>query len=208
MVTSGPITVIGKDGLRGTVEAGSRARIGHDGQVALLLEGGQRALVPADLLEERADGSYYLPMSLADFAFDDGRAAGQETDHLVVPLLEERLHVGKRPVVRGRTRVHKYVTERAGYIDEPLLREEVDIRRVPINRPVETPPPVRQEGDTLIVPLIEEVLVIERRLVLREELHVTKRRSEVREQQHVTLRSEDVTVDRLDGAAKKEEDQR
>jgi stress response protein YsnF len=55
---------------------------------------------------------------------------------------------------------------------------------------------VRQEGDTLIVPLVEDVLVLEKRLVLREEVRVTKKRRQVRSPQQVILRREEVIVER------------
>lgn len=201
MTPAGPIRVTGKDGLSGTIQANSR-RVTQRGNVALVLDGGQELLVPADMLEKREDGTYYLPLSPAELR---GTAEGSD-ETVVVPLVEERLRVRKRRVVAGRTRIHKIVRQRAETVDEPLLHEEVEVQRVPINRPIDGPLPIRQEGDTLIVPLVEEVLVVQKRLVLREELHITRRRTEVREQHEVTLRSEDVSVDRLNGATGKDED--
>jgi hypothetical protein len=71
------------------------------------------------------------------------------------------------PVVTGST-----------YTGEPLFRENCDIRRVPMKRLLDRPEEPRQEGDTLIIPLMEEVLVLEKRLMLREELHITRRREQ------------------------------
>ena len=45
-----------------------------------------------------------------------------------------------------------------------------------IKRIVDQPAEIRQDGDTLIIPLMEEVLVVEKRLMLREELHIKRRR--------------------------------
>lgn len=59
---------------------------------------------------------------------------------------------------------------------EELMREDCDVKRVPVRKLLDHPVEPRQEGDTLIVPLTEEVLVIEKRLMLREELHITRRR--------------------------------
>jgi hypothetical protein len=64
------------------------------------------------------------------------------------------------------------------YNSEPLFRENCDIKRVPIKRLLDKPVEPRQEGDTWIVPLMEEVLVLEKRLLLREELHITRRREQ------------------------------
>ena len=83
-------------------------------------------------------------------------------------------------------------------VDEPLLREEVAIERVPIDRVVEGPIPVRSEGDTMIVSVLEEVLVVETRLRLTEELRITRRRTETHRPVTATVRREDVTVERVD----------
>jgi stress response protein YsnF len=79
-------------------------------------------------------------------------------------------------------------------VDQPLHSEEVEVERVAINRFVEAPPPVRQEGDTTIIPLLEEVLIVEKRLLLREEVHIKKLSKEVHEPQEVLLREERVEI--------------
>ena len=66
-----------------------------------------------------------------------------------------------------------------------------------VNRPVEAAPPVREEGDTVVIPLVEETLVVEKRLMVREEIRITRRRVEARDPRRVTLRSEQVEVDRV-----------
>ena len=60
----------------------------------------------------------------------------------------------------GPVRVRKFVYEREAVVDPPLLRDEVVIERVPINRVVEGPIAARSEEDTLIIPVLEEVLVV------------------------------------------------
>ena len=50
----------------------------------------------------------------------------------------------------------------------------------------------------MIIPLVEEVLVVERRLLLREELRITRRQETRSEAQTVTVRSEDVVIERFD----------
>jgi uncharacterized protein (TIGR02271 family) len=52
----------------------------------------------------------------------------------------------------------------------------------------------------MIVPLLHEVLLVRKRLVLREEVHITKRRSEVHDTQHVPVRREEIEIERLNGA--------
>jgi uncharacterized protein (TIGR02271 family) len=113
-----------------------------------------------------------------------------------VPLVEERLSVGKRTVVAGRVRIRKTVRTRRQTLDIPLKREEAVVRRVPVNRVVRGPVPVRQQGSVTIVPVLEEVPVLTTQLVLKEELHIELRSSRVGARRDVVLRSENVEVTR------------
>jgi hypothetical protein len=49
----------------------------------------------------------------------------------------------------------------------------------------------------VIVSLLEEVLVVEKRLLLKEELHIRKRRAETHQPQQVTRRHEEARIERL-----------
>lgn len=117
------------------------------------------------------------------------------TDELV-PLVEERLHVGKRTVEAGRVRIRTTVEERQAWIREDLEHEEVSIERVPVGREVEAVPEIRREGDVLVVPIVEEIVVVEKRLVLREELHVRKQRRTEHVEEPVTLRAAKAVIER------------
>src|SRR5215475_7405157 len=90
----------------------------------------------------------------------------------VIPLAAEELAVSKQRVETGRVRVSRVTQEREQTIDDLLARETVDVSRTPIGTPVETMPSVREEGDTIIIPVVEEILVVERRLFLKEEVRV------------------------------------
>ncbi len=57
----------------------------------------------------------------------------------------------------------------------------------------------RQEGDTLIVPVIEEMLVTVKRLVLVEEVRITRVQGTHRKPQTFTLRKEHIEIERLAG---------
>jgi uncharacterized protein (TIGR02271 family) len=124
------------------------------------------------------------------------RAGG---DTAVIPVVAEELQVGRRAIETGRVRVRKLVREEQEVVDQPTLREEVTVERVPINQFVEHAPAPRQEGDTVVFPVLEEVLVVQRRLRLKEEIRVTKRVTETHEPQTVTLRSEEVKIERVPG---------
>jgi uncharacterized protein (TIGR02271 family) len=113
-----------------------------------------------------------------------------------IPLVEERLEVGKRQVEGGRVKVRIAVDTREETVPAELRRDEVEVRRVARNVTVSELPGVRLEGDTTIIPVVEEQLVVEKRLVLVEEIHVLRRsRSEV-EEIPVTLRSERAEIER------------
>jgi len=114
-----------------------------------------------------------------------------------VPVVHEVLDVQKRWVETGRVRVKKVVYQREEVVDEPLLREEVEVERIAINRAVDGPVAVRHEGDVMIVPILEEVLVVEKRLVLKEELHIRRRQVQESHPQRITLRTEEATVEHV-----------
>ncbi|HEY0737671.1 MAG TPA: YsnF/AvaK domain-containing protein [Herpetosiphonaceae bacterium] len=121
-------------------------------------------------------------------------AAGEE---LRIPVIREEAVVRTREVERGGVRVHKTVNEREEVVEQPTMREDVDVERVAIGRVIDTVPEVREEGDTLIIPVLEEMLVVEKRLVLKEEIRITKRRTTETEQARVVLNEEQVTIERL-----------
>jgi uncharacterized protein (TIGR02271 family) len=192
MEPTAPVIVHGKDGLRGTVARLEALREGPEVRVEVLFEGGRRAEVPVGALVLREDGSYEVPLGAGDFAAD-----AVPGDVAIIPVVIERAEAQKRTVETGRVRVAKVVREREEVVDEPLFREEVAVERVPVGREVAGPVSVRLEGDTMVVPVVEEVLVVEKRLVLKEELRITRRRVEEHRPQRVTLRAEEVTVERI-----------
>jgi uncharacterized protein (TIGR02271 family) len=116
---------------------------------------------------------------------------------LVVPVIEEEIDVQKQQVETGKVRITKAVHEREVVVDEPLWRDEVEVERVPIERLVEEAIPVRYEGDTMIVSVMEEVLVVEKRWMLKEEIHLRQRRVERHQPQRVTLRREEAHVEHI-----------
>jgi len=165
--------VLGKDGLRGRLVSALPDAGPLKDRALLELEDGQQLYVPADTLQRQEDGSYYLPLSAADLPQAHSQGGHGPETVLTVPVIAEQLTVAKRLVERGRTRIHKEVIEQEQVVDEPLLSQEVAIDHVPINQVWEgAPPPVRYEGETLVIPLLEEVLIVEKRLMLKEELRI------------------------------------
>src|SRR5215831_6565120 len=103
---------------------------------------------------------------------DEGQAVSKAPDSTTLPLLAEELSVSKETVETGRVRVATRTREREALIDEDLARERVEIETVPIGSRIDAMPEVRQEGDTTIIPVVEEILFVERRLVLKEEVRI------------------------------------
>lgn len=129
-----------------------------------------------------------------------GMMPGGVPSEETIPLYEEVLSVGKRAVETGRVRVTTEVRERQETVEQDLDTETVEILRVPVGRPVEAAPETRREGDVLIVPVLEEELVVTKRLVLKEELHIRKRTTRRTERVAATLRSEEASVVREDAS--------
>ncbi|QHL89290.1 DUF2382 domain-containing protein [Nibribacter ruber] len=117
---------------------------------------------------------------------------------MTIPVIEERVQVEKRMVEKGAVRITKVVSEQEVPINIPLLQEEHDIQRVPVNEYVDTPPPpIRYEGDTMIIPIVQEVMVVQKRLMVVEELHITKNITQTHDVQQVNLRKEEIRVERI-----------
>lgn len=130
-------------------------------------------------------------------------ALGSETqvDQIaqVIPVIEEEVTVEKRVVEAGKVRISKQAKEYEQLVDVPLLHEEVSIERIPLNQVVLERLPTRYDGDTLIIPVVEEQVFVEKRLVLVEELHVRKQTIETHKPQRVTLLKEEVEITRVAG---------
>ncbi len=118
-----------------------------------------------------------------------------------IPLVEERFKVTKREVETGRVRVHVNVEERHEILSQQLSRDDVQVEHVPRNVRVTEIPHVRIEGGTTIVPVVAEVIIVEKALVLVEEIHI--RRCSVSETVEipVTIKSERVRVERTAAAS-------
>jgi uncharacterized protein (TIGR02271 family) len=115
----------------------------------------------------------------------------------VVPLFEEELSVAKKVVETARVRVSRVTHTHQQLVDELLHQQKVEVEHVPIDRQIEVMPSIRQEGDVTIIPVVEEVLRVERRLVLKEEVHIRKIQTTERYQESVTLRRQQAQVTRL-----------
>ena len=117
-------------------------------------------------------------------------------DDLTLQLVAERAVVSKQTVETALVQVSTRVEEHQELISQALRRDEVVIKRIPVNRIVEAAPDVRHEGDVVIYPILEETLVVEKRLLLKEEVHVIRTSRLETVEQEVTLRAMHADVQR------------
>ena len=118
-------------------------------------------------------------------------------NQIVVPLHAEEFSVARERVATGRVRVSASTRNREEQVEQTVTWEEVEIERRPVGETVDRMPSLRHEGDTLVIPVVEEVLVVERRLVLKEEVRVRRVRKTRVHQQRVTLRQQEATIARF-----------
>lgn len=184
------------EGVRGIIDttaAGWDPALPH---AEIELVDGDRVVVPIASLVQQPDGTLNFPHSLRELQRRSGITL-VEDETVTIPVIAESLRLTRALRETGRVRIHKQVQERQELVDLPLLRETAEVTRVPVNRQVDGPVPLRHDGDTTIIPILEEVLVVEKRWILREELHVRVHRAEHHEPRVVSLRSEQVTVENL-----------
>jgi stress response protein YsnF len=130
---------------------------------------------------------------LEDALRSDPRTVAEE----IIPVVEESANLGKRQVVTGHVRVRTVTDTVEELAHASVQREDIEVTRVPIDKVVETAPEIRTDGDVTIVPVLEEVLVVVKRLVLKEELHIRHRVESEAVEVPVTLRKQRAIVERL-----------
>lgn len=121
-----------------------------------------------------------------------------EPETLTLALLAEQLAVTRRQVEHGVVRVTAVTREYEQLVDEALTQERIEVERVPIGRTVDAVPPIREEGDTTVMPVVEEVVVVERRLVLKEEVRIRRVRSTEQHREMVVLRTQEAVITRVE----------
>jgi len=114
-----------------------------------------------------------------------------------VALIEEVVSVSKREVVTGRVRIRTLEESTDELVQQELDTAVVSVTRVPFNRIVDQPPAPHTEGDLTIVPVLEEVLVVEKRLLLKEEIHIRRTVTKEKVQHSVTLRKQRAMIEEL-----------
>ncbi|MGC2658098.1 MAG: YsnF/AvaK domain-containing protein [Bryobacteraceae bacterium] len=122
----------------------------------------------------------------------------QSDDHVtVIPVVAERLSAEAAPVQTGAVRVTKRVIGEDQVVEQQLRKEHAEIKRIRVNRPVDGPQEPYRSGNTLIIPVMAEVIQIEKRLVVAEEIHITKYEDLETVTQDITVSHEEAEVQRF-----------
>ncbi len=114
----------------------------------------------------------------------------------ILPLVEETATVHKQAVVTSKVRVRTVTEALEDLAQATLQSDSVEVTRVPVDKVVDTAPEIRTEGDVTIVPVLEEVLVVTKQLVLKEELHIRRRVETETVEVPVSLRKQRAIVER------------
>ena len=128
------------------------------------------------------------------------------SDEGAIRLVAEEAHVTKRLVETDRLRVSTHTDLVEEHVSQTQRTDEVEVSRVPINRTLvagEVAPSVRTEGDVTIIPIFEEIVLVEKRIVLKEEIHIRRDTTTERVEVPVQLRKQRAVVERTsaDGQA-------
>ena len=135
-------------------------------------------------------------MDNEDRPLDEPSGEHEGSEDLRVQRSEEELRAGVRQREAGSVKVRKGVRTEREEVRVPKLREEVDVERVPAgdeSREVEGAE--IGDGEEIVVPVYEEVVVVSKRVVLKEEIRLRKSVVEDEEVVEVDLRKEEIEID-------------
>jgi stress response protein YsnF len=122
----------------------------------------------------------------------------QDDNETSIPLLEEEARVHVEDRLAATVHVTTRTEQAEEWVRAEIERTDVQVKTVKIGREIDSAPGIRTEGDTTIVPVFEEILVVEKRLFLREEIHITRTTATEAVSQPVLLRKQQVSVQRIE----------
>ena len=112
----------------------------------------------------------------------------------IIPKVEERLNVEKRMVVDGAVSVSTRTVSTSVNAEASLEQQQIDVTRIPFDAEISEAPQIRTEGNTTIIPVIEERFV--KRLFLVEEVHIRRHTTTEPISIPVVLRTQTVSIER------------
>lgn len=122
----------------------------------------------------------------------------QEPNDYVIPVVSEEVHTDAARIETGGVRVTKRTEIHEEVIQQEVRRGRVEVKRVPVNQSVPGPLKPRREGNTLIVPVVSEILRVEKQWILSEEIHLTQIQDSQLVTETVPLTQEVAHVERMD----------
>jgi stress response protein YsnF len=117
---------------------------------------------------------------------------------VVVPVVQEEVHADAIPVITGGIRVTKHVETHNELIEQQLRTSRAEVKRVKTDRIVDGPQPARREGNVLIIPVVSEVIHVQKQWVVTEEIHIAQREQTETVRQTVPVNYERAEVERVD----------
>ncbi|HEX5847963.1 MAG TPA: DUF2382 domain-containing protein [Rubrobacter sp.] len=127
------------------------------------------------------------------------RVTGREDDEVTVQRVEEELLVGRREREAGSMRIRKRVRTETEHLEVPRKRVEVTVERVPVDETTASDTGITStpqiEEEEIVVPIVEEEILIEKRPVVKEEIRIRKRVVEEVEIIEEDVRIEEVEID-------------
>jgi stress response protein YsnF len=120
-----------------------------------------------------------------------------EPNETVLPLAEETLRIDKIERETGRVRVSVRTETVDEVVRETLRSSSAELRRVAVGREIAEVPLVREENGVTIVPVVEEILVVVKKLYLKEEIHISYNNSEDIVEQTLQRRVQRAVIDRI-----------
>lgn len=190
--THGPITRDFESSVRSRFDSGYTATGTTAGTTA-----GAAGLASAGTADTTrdADNDFY-----SHDLYDDNKFYGArrnlEGDEARLTLSEEELAVRKQRMSAGEVDIHKRVETEHVSTPVTTMREEAVVERRPISDATLQAGTARIEGDEIRIPLMEEEVIVEKRVVPTEELVVRKHTVQETETVEADLRKERVDIDR------------
>ena len=139
-------------------------------------------------------GEYAVTTELPEILHNDPRQDLPLADDKVL-IVEEVARVEKRLVETGRATIRVSTSEHDETIETMLRHQAVSVERKPMDLQVSAAPPTRQEGDTIVLSIVEERVIVEKRLFLTEEVHIRIDQTPLLDTQVVHLRREHAEID-------------
>jgi stress response protein YsnF len=198
-------SVVDRDGNRGNIR--SITRHGDTTMAVLAREDGGTIDMELAALERHGD-SFFTSHLLdrrknvhSPTSSPASTASTQWHEEVKIPLMQEEINIDQHRVDTGKgVRVKKHVLEHEEIVDVPHAEEVLSVEHIEVGKivPEGSLPQARQEGDTYIIPVFEEVYVVEKKIRLKEEVHIKRERKTSKENQKIRLRSEQALIEHFD----------